>query len=467
MYDFEALVGELLQSRPELNREELTRRIEQKKQTIGAGYLTDQGALFLVAGELGVSLRKAEVSSDMTIKGLYIGANDVTVVARVLAIYPLSTYNKKDGGTGKYRRLMLFDNHHSAKLTVWDEMAEEIAKSGLAVDTPVRIVNGYVKQGLDGKPNLNLGKRGKVEVIADEKVAAKLVPMSAVTERLTKVSQEQQFIALECVVNTEPKYSEFVRSDGSPGSLFQFGVIGEGGKTETRVVIWSPSARPELKKGQKVLITNAKTKRSPNGEYELHGDAGSVVFPAKKASPMELRVAATNASSSGTVLLAVDKRGKVWTVEKEREANEPAIGEAVVVTPDVENTGKLYCRTKGSVSVVGGSSLPSLDVIATKLRDAKDEASQIMVEVIALSHGNAEDVNLKDGTTVKKGELMIGDDTGEMKLVGWRELSGKVLGIQPGERLRVVGATPKVNKLGMRVLQMSNLTVIEKLRERG
>jgi replication factor A1 len=467
MYDFEALVGELIQSRPELNREELMRRIEQKKQTIGAGYLTDQGALFLVAGELGVSLRKAEASSDMTIKDLYIGANDLTVVARVLAVYPVSVYNRKDGGTGKYRRLVLFDDHHSAKLTVWDEMAEEIIKSGVAVDAPVRIVNGYVKQGLDGKPNLNLGKRGRVEVIADEKIAAKLVPISAVTEKLAKVSQERQFMAVECVVNTEPRYSEFVRSDGSPGSLFQFGVTGEGGKTETRVVIWSPSARPELRKGQKVLITNTKTKRSPNGEYELHGDAGSVVFPAQRAPPMEFRVAATSASSSGMILLVVDKSGKVWTVEKEREAKEPAIGEAVVVRPDTESDSRLYCKTKDSVSVVSLSSLPSLDVIATKLRDAKDEAFQVMVEVIALSHGSVEDINLKDGTMVKKGELVVGDDTGEMRLVGWRELSGKVLGIQTGERLRVVGATPKINKLGTRVLQMSNLTVIEKLRERG
>jgi replication factor A1 len=467
MYDFEVLVGELLQSRPELNREELMRRIEQKKQTIGAGYLTDQGALFLVAGELGVSLRKAEASSDMTIKDLYIGANDVTVVARVLAVYPVSTYNKKDGGTGKYRRLVLFDDHHSVKLTVWDETAEEIVKSGVAVGVPVRIVNGYVKQGLDGKPNLNLGKRGRVEVIVDEKVAAKLVPMSAVTDKLTKISQEQQFMAVECVVNTEPKYSEFVRSDGSSGSLFQFGVTGEGGKTETRVVVWSPSARPELKKGQKILITNAKTKRSPNGEYELHGDAGSAIFLAQRAPPMELRVAATSASSSGTILLVVDKNGKVWTVEKEREAKEPAIGEAVIVTPDMENDGRLYCRTMGSVSVVKESSLPGLDAIATKLRDAKDDSSQIMVEVIALSQGSSEDVNLKDGAMVKRGELTIGDDTGEMRLVGWRELSGKVLGIQPGERLRIVGVTPKINKLGARVLQMSNLTVIERLRERG
>lgn len=466
MYDFEVLVSELLQSRPELNREELMRRIEQKKQRIGAGYLTDQGALFLVAGEVGVSLRKAEASSDMTIKDLYIGANDVTVVARVLAVYPVSTYNKRDGGKGKYRRFVLFDDHHSAKLTVWDEMAEEMVKSGVAVDTPVRIVNGYVKQGLDGKPNLNLGKKGKVEIIVDEKVVARLVPISIVTDKLTRISQEQTFMAVECMVNLEPRYSEFVRSDGSPGSLFQFGVTGDGSKPEMRVVIWNPSARPELKKGQRVLITNVKTKRSPNGEYELHGDAGSAIIQRQRA-PVELRVAAVNANSTGTVLLAADKSGKVWAVEKEREEREPAIGEAVAVTPDNESNSRLYCRTKGSVSVISRSSLPDLDLLATKLRDAKDEAHQIMVEVIALSHGSVEDINLKDGTTVKKGELTIGDDTGEMKVVGWRELSGKVLGIQPGERLRVVGATPKVNKLGTRVLQMSNITVIEKLRERG
>jgi hypothetical protein len=331
----------------------------------------------------------------------------------------------------------------------------------------VRVMDGYVKQGLDGKPNLNLGKRGKVEVVTDEKIAAKLVPMSAVTERLARLSQERQFMAVECVVNSESRYSEFVRSDGSPGSLFQFTVTGDGGKTETRVVIWSPSTRPDLRKGQKVLITNLRTKRSSSGEYELHGDAGSVVVSAQRAPPVELRIAATGASSSGTVLLAVDKDGKLWTVEKEREAREPEIGEAVKVTPDSENNGRLYCKSKDSVSVASGSSVPGLDALATKLRDAKDEASQIMVEVIALSHGEVEDINLKDGTDVKKGELTIGDDTGEMKLVGWRELSGKVLGIQPGERLRVVGATPKINKLGARVLQMSSLTVIERLRERS
>ncbi len=464
MSDFDALLGELLQNRPELDRQELMRRIEEKKRTVGAGYLTDQGALFLVAGELGVSLRKADASSDLTIKDLYIGANDVTVVARVLALYPAASFKKKDGGTGKYARVVLFDGHDSAKLTVWDEKADEIAKSGFEVGSPVRVASGYVKQGLDGKPNLNLGKRGRMEIVSDEKTLAKLPILSAVTDKLTKVSQEKQFVAVECVVSSEPRYSEFVRQDGSPGSLFQFGVVGDGASGEVRMVIWSPLAQPQLKKGQKVVVTNVKSKRSTSGEYEIHGDAGSTIVIAPSAQPTKLRVAAVSPLASGSVLLALDDKGKVRVVELGAKAKKPAKDEVVVVMPDSESDGRLYCKTEGSLEVGDSGALPALDSLATKLRDAKDEASQIMVEVIALSHGSVDDVTLKDGSTVKKGELTIGDDTGELKLVAWRDLSERMAGIQPGQRLRVVGVAPKSTKLGAWVLQVSNLTVIEKLK---
>ncbi|MDA4124827.1 MAG: hypothetical protein OK438_05185 [Thaumarchaeota archaeon] len=467
MSDFDALLGELLQSKPELGREELIRRIEEKKRTVGAGYLTDQGALFLVAGELGVSLRKADASSDLTIKDMYIGANDVTVVARLLALYPAASFKKKDGGTGKYARVVLFDGRNSAKLTAWDEKADEIAKSGFEVGSAVRVANGYVKQGLDGKPNLNLGKRGRMESVSDEKAVARLPTLSSVTEKLTKVSQEKQFVALECVVSSEPRYSEFVRQDGSPGSLFQFGVVSEGAKGEIRIVIWSPTNQPQLKKGQRLVVTNVRSKRSTNGEYEIHGDAGSAIVPMTSAQPTKLRVAAVSPLASGAVLLALDEKGKVWVVEVGAKAKKPSKDEVVVVTPDSETDGRLYCKTEGSLEVGDEAALPALDALATKLKDAKDEASQVMVEVIALSHGTVEEVSLKDGSVVKKGELTIGDDTGEMKLVAWRDLSERMAGIQPGQRLRVVGVSPKSTKLGAWVLQVSNLSVIEKLKGRG
>jgi hypothetical protein len=62
---------------------------------------------------------------------------------------------------------------------------------------------------------------------------------------------------------------------------------------------------------------------------------------------------------------------------------------------------------------------------------------------------------------------VVGDDTGEIKVVAWRDLSGRVAGIQPGERLRLTGVACKSTKMGGWLLQLSNFTVIERLRGRG
>ena len=59
--EFENLISKLLEGKPELSRDDIEERIKQKKEKIGAGYLTDQGALFLIASDLGVSLDRKSV----------------------------------------------------------------------------------------------------------------------------------------------------------------------------------------------------------------------------------------------------------------------------------------------------------------------------------------------------------------------------------------------------------------------
>ncbi len=49
MTEYESLLYKLLEQKPELLRSDIEERIKQKKDKIGAGYLTDQGALFLIA----------------------------------------------------------------------------------------------------------------------------------------------------------------------------------------------------------------------------------------------------------------------------------------------------------------------------------------------------------------------------------------------------------------------------------
>ena len=56
MSELENLIDKLLEQKTELTREQVEEQIKQKKEKIGAGYLTDQGALFLIASDYGVTL---------------------------------------------------------------------------------------------------------------------------------------------------------------------------------------------------------------------------------------------------------------------------------------------------------------------------------------------------------------------------------------------------------------------------
>lgn len=401
MYDFEALVTEVLRNKPEISRDSLMALVQEKKRTVGSGYLTDQGALFLIAGELGVKLQHM-ITTDLTLKDLHIGANDITVVARVLAIYPVAEFKKKDGsGVGRYRRVNLFDRNGVGRLTIWEDNEEAIKLSGIAVDAPVRVVSAYVKQGLDGKPNLNLGKRGRIELIADASIASKLVSLSSLSKKVDEVQAGETVLAVDGLAASDSRRSTFVRrDDGSNGSLTQFELRGSGEKT-TRVVIWDGVELPEVRSGSRVRVVNLRQKNGRQGELELHGDSATIIQVLGGDQP------------------------------KEAETARPA---HLVKVADVAK------------HVVSGN---------------------IDLEVMALSKGSVREVNLKDGTTAKKGEVVLGDDTGEITAVAWDEASNVIGGIQAGEKLRVQGAVIQVSKLGAETLELSRSSKVERVRGRG
>jgi ssDNA-binding replication factor A large subunit len=389
MYDFEMLVNEVLRSRSELNRDKLTKLIDDKKKTVGGGYLTDQGALFLIAGELGVQLKHL-TSSDLTLKDIYLGANDITLVARVLAIYPIMEYQRKDGTKGRYRRLTLFDKSSIVRLTAWDDENDTLEFKGITVDTPVRVVSGYVKPGLDGKPNLNLGKRGRIEVITDRSLISKLASLESLARNLDSLANDSNIVAVEGTASSNSRSSTFTRGDGSHGSMFQFELSGDKGSEKKRVVVWDGLTLPEVRSGTRLRVTNLRMKKIGENQIELHGDSGSEVQ-------------------------------------------------------------------------VLGSQPANATLNVTKVNAVKDAGEQVNLEVIALSKGSIHDVTLKDGTVVKKGEMVVGDDTGEITVVGWRELSDKLRTIEVGEKLLFVGAAHQPTKMGTEILQMGHSTRIEKV----
>ncbi len=160
--EFENLISKLLEGKPELSRDDIEERIKQKKEKIGAGYLTDQGALFLIASDLGVSLAEP-LKVEMKLKDLYVGAKEISLETRVLSISPPKQYSRKDGTPFFLRTMTVYDNDTTANVKLWDEKANLPGIEDLKPGDLIKIIKAYVKSDLNGEPTVNVGSGSSVE----------------------------------------------------------------------------------------------------------------------------------------------------------------------------------------------------------------------------------------------------------------------------------------------------------------
>jgi ssDNA-binding replication factor A large subunit len=217
---------------------------------------------------------------------------------------------------------------------------------------------------------------------------------------LEAVQEGEAGLAVEGLATSESRRSTFTRrDDNSNGSLTQFELKGPGDKT-TKIVVWDAGDLPEVKPGTKVRVTNLRHKKGRQGDAELHGD-------------------------SATAIQLLGSEGD--------QRSSPEAGRVLQLVK-VAEVGK-HAANGGSVSL----------------------------EVMALSNGSVREVSLKDRSTTKKGEVVLGDDTGEITAVSWDEASKMIGDIKAGETLRVHGATVQVSKMGVETLELSLSSKLERL----
>src|SRR3989338_7576458 len=146
----------LLEQKPELSKSDIENMIAQKKEKIGAGYLTDQGALFLVASDLGVAISEP-IKSEISIKDLYSGAKEATLQTRVLNVSPTKQFSRKDGSQFMLRNMTVYDNESAVTVKMWDEKANLPDIVNLKPGNLIKIIKAYVKSDLNGEPTINIG----------------------------------------------------------------------------------------------------------------------------------------------------------------------------------------------------------------------------------------------------------------------------------------------------------------------
>ena len=90
----EDVIKRILSSRDDVTRKEVLTMIEEKKRK-AKGFFTDDSAARVVAAELDVGVLQVN-KPDVLIEDLIPGLRDVTIVGRVITVYPEKTFVRSD-----------------------------------------------------------------------------------------------------------------------------------------------------------------------------------------------------------------------------------------------------------------------------------------------------------------------------------------------------------------------------------
>lgn len=160
----EETIKEILMSRSDLTRKEIREMIKKKKEGV-CDFLTDETAARIVASELGLKTLQEPFQLKIQIQDLIPGLNDVTIGGRVVSIYPSKIFIRRDWTEGKIAKILVSDPTGTLRVVLWDNKTEIIEKGKIHREQKIRISHGYVRQGLDGNPELHLGDKGTIDIL--------------------------------------------------------------------------------------------------------------------------------------------------------------------------------------------------------------------------------------------------------------------------------------------------------------
>ncbi|MFH1248810.1 MAG: hypothetical protein V1660_01525 [archaeon] len=122
--------------------EEVGRRIDAKRAKL-SGLITKEGAAQIVAAELGVSFdrQRAKISELLT------GMRKISVIGKVLDIYPVRTFKRNDMDN-KVATLLIADETASVRVVLWDtNHIKLIENGGIKKGNVVEIKDAAVRTG--------------------------------------------------------------------------------------------------------------------------------------------------------------------------------------------------------------------------------------------------------------------------------------------------------------------------------
>jgi replication factor A1 len=274
----EKLIEHILSKRPEISREELMERLKKEREKT-AGFISDESLLRMIAAEFGIKISHEEfLAPTLLIGNLVPNLNDVTVVGRVVAVFPSKTFKAEEGG--KFASLLVADKSGILRVVLWNDKTSLIDSGVLKVGQIIRFSHGYTRENRSGQVELHIGDKSDIQINPQD-VNVKDYPdinMFAIKiKEITKAYANKNLHLIGAAKEVFP-IATFKRKDSSSGKVQRFTLSDETG--ELPVVVWNEKVdelEEKLRKGVKLQIVNAKAKKAANEGLEIHIDAGTHV----------------------------------------------------------------------------------------------------------------------------------------------------------------------------------------------
>ena len=157
MYAYDALLQRVLKETGK-PREEIERLVDEKVAEL-SGLVSREGALFIIANDLGVKVLKDDYSL-VRLDELKPGMRDITLIGKVVSIFEPRVF-QRDDREGRVQSLILADEHGRVRVSAWHETTRLF--ESLQAGDIVRITHAYARQGLNGSVEVHLSDRSRID----------------------------------------------------------------------------------------------------------------------------------------------------------------------------------------------------------------------------------------------------------------------------------------------------------------
>ncbi len=128
------------------------------------GLVSEEGAAYIIASELGVNLLEGVGQKKLQIKDIMVGMRGVNISGRVMRIFDVKTFKKGDK-EGKVGSFVIGDSTGTTRVVVWNEQTD--ALKDLEIGVAIRVGGGFCRASQYSGQELHLGLRSKITPLSD------------------------------------------------------------------------------------------------------------------------------------------------------------------------------------------------------------------------------------------------------------------------------------------------------------